>query len=154
MVGWFRTANKAVACVFGAVYTVLFGYSAYMFGPEYFRNGRSKISTVYHRIPRNAPPQQKNNDPPVEKMMQEFDERLNKWTPTLCILLLIMAAASVECIIVWNRVSGVNDMFSTGQLIPLVVGVGGLIQVLYKLTNQEVRVPLVHRNRAPVGQRK
>lgn len=76
----------------------------------------------------------------------ESADRLNKWTPAMCIILLFMSVVSVECVIMWNEVHGVNDMFSTGQLIPLVVGLGGLIQVLHKLMNQDNRVHYIHRN--------
>lgn len=148
--GWFRTANKAIACFFAFIYTILFGYSAWNFGPEYLRNTRAKFSTLYHSVPRQAPlePQSKA-EKGIDEIMEvaaESADRLNKWTPAMCIILLFMSVVSVECVIMWNEVHGVNDMFSTGQLIPLVVGLGGLIQVLHKLMNQDNRVHYIHRN--------
>lgn len=65
--------------------------------------------------------------------------RLPRWTPAVCLLVLVLAVVASELVIVWNGATGVSDIFSTGQLIPLVVGIGGLIQVLYKLKNQEDR---------------
>lgn len=65
--------------------------------------------------------------------------RLPRWTPAVCLLVLVLAVVASELVIVWNGATGVSDIFSTGQQIPLVVGIGGLIQVLYKLKNQEGR---------------
>ncbi|KAI5843912.1 hypothetical protein DFP73DRAFT_69642 [Morchella snyderi] len=148
--GWFRTANKAIACFFAFVYTILFGYSAWNFGPEYLRNTRAKFGTLYQSVPRQAPVEtQSKTEKGLDEIMEvaaESADRLNKWTPAMCIILLFMSAAAVECVIMWNGVHGVNDMFSTGQLIPLVLGLGGLIQVLHKLMNQDNRVHYVHRN--------
>ena len=47
--------------------------------------------------------------------------------------MLVFYAIAVEFMIKWNRISGVNKVNSTGQLLPLVVGVGGLFRVLGKL---------------------
>lgn len=43
---------------------------------------------------------------------------------------IVIVMAAVESTLVWNRVNGVSDLGSAGQLIPLVVGVGSLLQVL------------------------
>lgn len=136
--GWFRTANKVASILFAIVYTVLFGYSVYNFGPKYYHNGKAKITTAYRRIP--AP-----EESPGDVLEQGLKEVVNgsmklpRWTPAVCLLVLVLAVVASELVIVWNGVTGVSDIFSTGQLIPLVVGVGGLIQVLYKLKNQEDR---------------
>lgn len=39
----------------------------------------------------------------------------------------------VELLIKWNHISGVNQMGSTGQVLPLVVSVGSLIGVLCQI---------------------
>lgn len=152
--GWFRIANKVASIIFGVVYTVLFSYSVYNFGPDAYHNGKAKFTTVYRRLPgHSAPviqvvPDKTEPDNVLEQGLKEAvngSMRLPKWTPALCFLLLFLAAMASEFVIAWNGVRDVNDIFSTGQLIPLVVGIGGLIQVLYKLKNQENRVHLVHR---------
>jgi hypothetical protein len=38
---------------------------------------------------------------------------------------------AAELTIKWNTISGVNNLFSAGQLIPFVIGVGSLLRVLY-----------------------
>lgn len=136
--GWFRTVNKVAAIMFAVIYTVLFGYSVYNFGPEYYHNGKAKI-TAYRRLP---VPEEEGPGDMLEQGLKEVvngSMRLPKWTPAVCFLVLVLAVVAVELVIVWNHVTGVNDIYSTGQLIPLVVGLGGLVQVLYKLKNQEDR---------------
>lgn len=133
--GWFRTANKVVAVISAVVFTVLFGYSVYNFGPDYYHNGKAKI-TAYRRA------SAVEAGDVLELGLNEVvngSMKLPKWTPAGCLLILILSVAAVELVIKWNNVMGVNDIYSTGQLIPLVVGIGGLIQVLFKLTNQDHR---------------
>ena len=36
----------------------------------------------------------------------------------------------------WNRISGVYVLGQTGQLIPLVIGIGGLIKTFYTINNE------------------
>lgn len=146
--GWFRTANKVASILFSIVYTVLFGYSVYNFGPEYYHNGKAKIA-AYRKLP--AP--KENPGDTLEQGLKEAvngSMRLPRWTPAVCLLVLILAVVASELVIVWNGVTGVSDIFSTGQLIPLVVGIGGLAQVLYKLKNQEDRAEYLLRG-APGG---
>ena len=40
----------------------------------------------------------------------------------------------IELTLYWNGVGGVYDVNSTGQLIPLTIGLCGLVQTLYVLT--------------------
>lgn len=150
--GWFRTVNKVASIFFAVVYTVLFGYSVYNFGPEYYQNGKTKITTVYRRLPEHHQPEEEP-DNALEQGLKEAvngSMKLPRWTPAVCLLVLILAVIAGELVIVWNGVTGVNDVLSTGQLIPLVVGMGGLVQVLYKLKNQDDRAAYLVR-RAPGG---
>lgn len=152
--GWFRVANKVASLIFALIYTVLFGYSVYNFGPEYYHNGKTRFTTVYRKLPRHSAPMAQEipvEPEPDNSLEQGLKEAVNgsmklpKWTPALCFLVLVLAVLASELVIAWNGIRDVNDIFSTGQLIPLVVGVGGLIQVLYKLKNQEDRVHIIHR---------
>ena len=45
--------------------------------------------------------------------------------------LIIILILQVELTIVWNHVSGLQSLSSLGQLIPFILGVGGLIKVLW-----------------------
>ena len=47
------------------------------------------------------------------------------------LLLIIILAIQVELTIIWNHVSGLNSLTSVGQLIPFILGVGGLLNVLW-----------------------
>ncbi|PWW75579.1 hypothetical protein C7212DRAFT_345521 [Tuber magnatum] len=130
---WFRTANKFISIVFAAIFTVLFGYTVWNFGPEFWR--RTPMGR-YKKLSAKVEPKSGG-----EQALQELTSgRMPKWTPALCAIVLIVSVLAVECVIAWNQVRDVNDILSTGQLIPLVVGVGGLIQVLYKMTDTDVRV--------------
>lgn len=55
------------------------------------------------------------------------------WTFTAVknLLLIILFITQVELTIVWNHVSGLNNLTSLGQLIPFILGVGGLLKVLW-----------------------
>lgn len=46
---------------------------------------------------------------------------------------MVLVTLAVELMIKWNRIGGVNRVNSTGQLVPLVVGLGGLLRVANKL---------------------
>jgi len=127
---WFRTANKYVSIVFTVIFTILFGYTVWNFGPEFWR--RTPLGK-YRKLPAR--------EEPKSEVLQEITSgKMPKWTPALCVIILIVSVFAIECVIAWNGVRDVSDIFSTGQLIPLVVGVGGLIQVLYKMTDTDVRV--------------
>ncbi|KAH0606678.1 uncharacterized protein H6S33_003512 [Morchella sextelata] len=86
--GWFRTANKAVACFFAFIYTILFGYSVWNFGPEYVSNTRTKFSTMHHSVPPQAllEPQSvtERGTAEIREVEAESADRLNKWTPAMC----------------------------------------------------------------------
>ena len=49
------------------------------------------------------------------------------------ILVYVFFAIGIELSIKWNHISGVNQVNSTGQLLPLVVGTAGSLKVLLKL---------------------
>ena len=46
---------------------------------------------------------------------------------------LVFFVITVELMIKWNRIAGVNTVKSTGQLLPLIIGIGGLFRVLHRL---------------------
>jgi hypothetical protein len=47
-------------------------------------------------------------------------------------IVLVLFTVSTELIIKWNQISGVNSIQSTGQILPLIVGVGSLIRIIWK----------------------
>ena len=46
---------------------------------------------------------------------------------------------TIELIIKWNHIQGVNTLGNTGQILPLIVGGSGLLRVLYKTVYKVVR---------------
>lgn len=46
---------------------------------------------------------------------------------------LILFIVSVEMMVRWNHIQGVNSLGSTGQLLPLIIGVGGMFRVIHNL---------------------
>ncbi len=46
-------------------------------------------------------------------------------------LFIVILVLQVELTIFWNNVSGLQSLSSLGQLIPFILGVGGLIKVLW-----------------------
>lgn len=60
------------------------------------------------------------------------------WLNGLCIIWTIL---SVETTLIWNNIVGIYDIRSTGQLIPFIIGVTGLLSLLHSLS---VRASAVH----------
>ena len=44
---------------------------------------------------------------------------------------------AIELSLYWNSISGVTNMGQVGQLVPLVVGIGGLVKVLWVWLKRE-----------------
>lgn len=47
-----------------------------------------------------------------------------------CCLLFTIA---IELAIVWNRIGGLDNVGAVGQLVPAVIGIGGLVKVMWTL---------------------
>lgn len=47
------------------------------------------------------------------------------------LVIIVMLVVQVELTIAWNHVSGLQTLNTLGQLIPCILGVGGLVQVLW-----------------------
>ena len=60
------------------------------------------------------------------------DQRL-RWLHSAigCLFIVIVQVVSVELTIRWNNIRGLQNIGSVGQLVPLMIGVGGLSNVLY-----------------------
>jgi hypothetical protein len=50
---------------------------------------------------------------------------------TACILGLVLSIAGTELTLYWNKIEGVYSANTTGQLIPLILGLFGAIRVIY-----------------------
>lgn len=55
------------------------------------------------------------------------------------LVILALLVASVEVTIQYNGIRGVQSMSSVGQLIPAVIGIGGLVRVVWGLMAQQIR---------------
>jgi hypothetical protein len=51
----------------------------------------------------------------------------------VCVFFLIYSTISIELTLVWNSVSGVYNVASTGQIIPLVAGLSMLVGTIWEL---------------------
>ena len=54
------------------------------------------------------------------------------WKPAGAGLVMVFCITAVELVIRWNRIENVNSILSTGQLIPFVIGLGGLGKILFR----------------------
>ena len=67
------------------------------------------------------------------------------WRPRLTAIVLVAGPRKrpsqlrsfVELTIAWNRISGVHDIGSTGQVIPLFIGLGLLMTVIWTLVRKK-----------------
>ena len=58
----------------------------------------------------------------------------------LSIFSIVYSIIAIELTLVWNNVSGVYNVNSTGQVIPLIAGSGILISVFWKMRHISVRI--------------
>lgn len=144
LTSWFRTIHKIVSAGSLLVFAVLFGYTIYQYGSEFI--DRSFVGTY-----RRKRYEKKNT---FEKFIEEAVDPngelpvVHKFTPALCVFILCVTIAAIECLIEWNQIVDVNEAFSTGQLIPLVTGVGGLVRVLYLMWSEpNLRLHVVHKDK-------
>lgn len=61
------------------------------------------------------------------------------FTQVFKVFYLVFSVLGIELTLVWNHISGIYTVGSIGQLIPFVIGLGGLIQVCYDIW-KEVRI--------------
>lgn len=85
-------------------------------------------------------PDYKSIDSRALQIVLDFElTRMSKntfvWTllyrASLALLIVIFLVLSIELSIYWNHISGVASVSQVGQLIPAVIGVGGLVKVLW-----------------------
>jgi hypothetical protein len=73
----------------------------------------------------------------LDGAISDFNHRLRWAQPTLYAvnaLFLIWAIIAVELCLIWNQVTLVYTLNSTGQLIPLIIGVVGLLRLIQGLS--------------------
>lgn len=58
--------------------------------------------------------------------------RIWAWMAVQSFIVIVILIVQVELTIVWNNISGLKSLRSLGQLIPFILGVGGLVQVLWR----------------------
>jgi cation transport ATPase len=83
-----------------------------------------------------------------EREEERKREREEKRENVLCIIETVFRVASIamvilvtELTIAWNKIQGVNDTKSVGQLIPLMIGVGGIGHVLLVAIREAIKGP-------------
>ena len=69
---------------------------------------------------------------PLPDLLARVESLVASFTTIMFSSLYVFSAIGIELTIKWNHISGVNQVNSTGQLLPLVVGVAGSLRVLLK----------------------
>lgn len=62
----------------------------------------------------------------------------------IALIFLVWAVLAVEFTLAWNHISEVYDVSTTGQVIPLVVGIGFITTVFWKLAHEQVSIYLIN----------
>ncbi|KAI5776717.1 hypothetical protein EDC01DRAFT_681526 [Geopyxis carbonaria] len=133
--GWFALLHKIVSLLAVGVFTVLCGWTVFRHWRTFVE--RSFVGAYRARQHRKLPP---SSD--TEKLLDDLitpgsdSPVVHKISPIICVVVLLISVAANEMLIRWNGIVGVNDAFSTGQLIPMVTGIGGLIRVCYMMWAQ------------------
>ena len=53
---------------------------------------------------------------------ENFKSFVNFWTKCMSCVVLLLVVLAIELTLYWNQISGVNTVDSTGQVIPMVIG--------------------------------
>jgi len=84
----------------------------------------------------NEPAPQEPIGPSTKALDASKDKFLEKnppwWKPALAGAAMLLAIIAVELVISWNNIQGVNTILNTGQLIPFVIGLGGLGKICFR----------------------
>lgn len=160
--GWYQMVLEVISSVAFGTFTLLFFYFMYTRGGQMVND--SFIGSWRRKKKKKQQKEEEAKEPEVErpraadlpekpKLVKRVTGFLknptgkppkpaedkffpHKWTPACCIFVFACAVAAIECMIVWNGITGVGEVFSTGQLIPLVTGVGGLLSELHGIWDQ------------------
>lgn len=116
---WFRTFWKVVFIIGASIYgtIVVFGGFGLLVGGWKLLTGHAKLSLSGHPADNGS----------------EFDIPNTSKSNIAFSTALVLFIIGVELMIKWNHIQGVNDIGSTGQLLPLIIGVGGTFRVVYRL---------------------
>ena len=60
------------------------------------------------------------------------------------ITIMVISMISIEFTLKWNRLEDIYSINSTGQIIPLMVGIGSMIAVIWKLWRDILVILIVH----------
>jgi threonine/homoserine efflux transporter RhtA len=76
--------------------------------------------------------------------------RFYRQYPYWNVAVLIWTIISIELTLIWNNIDDVHSISSTGQLIPFVTGVAGILKVFYVWMGQRIGESKVTTNAAYV----
>lgn len=62
---------------------------------------------------------------------------MNRVIAAICLIIYVWLIIAVELTLKWNAVEGVYMIDSTGQVIPLVVGLGIMINITWRFIHKE-----------------
>ncbi|KAF8428696.1 hypothetical protein EV426DRAFT_571309 [Tirmania nivea] len=109
--------------------------------------GRAKPKPeIYNESPVTTPPESQTLSPSNNEVpgLQYVKIRLLDVILSGTLLIFIIA---VELIIRWNKIEKVQSIRSTGQLLPVIIGVGGVGRVLMRLISDSLEQAALHRQR-------
>jgi hypothetical protein len=127
-----------VFVIFGVPYMVYVGFL--FFSKKEYKDEDAKDPAAEQGPSVGQPPAETASDGSLEvtavgSVAQEENEGFFK--PSLTSLgmsgILVFFIITIELMIRWNRINGVNTVDSTGQLLPLIIGIGGIFRVLHRL---------------------
>lgn len=151
---WYRKTNFALAVIASSVTGVVFvGYIQHyykMMWAEFYSAFKDQTSGEFGGLlagmdggeagagPGSDPTTgvQEPQGPSAGGLAASKDKFLEKnpewWKPATAFTVALLAIIAVELLISWNNISGVNTILNTGQLIPFVIGIGGLAKIMFR----------------------
>lgn len=141
LAGWFRTLLKVlfILAAIPAYGSMIYGTN-FLVGEGYrffFRSGwQGRV-----KPPRTPSP----GDPDEEEEKPGFHPKFQRGNFGFSGALILFIIA-VELTIRWNKIEGVQDVGSTGQLLPVIIGVGGVGRVLMKLVTDMLEQVAIESN--------
>jgi uncharacterized membrane protein YuzA (DUF378 family) len=85
----------------------------------------------------------------MRRSVRHLWDAIHRFMLATDVLIVIWTVLAVELSLIWSHVTGIYEISSTSQLIPLVVGLSGVmqntLQVLYKKTREVSQLYLAAR---------
>ncbi|KAF8464432.1 hypothetical protein BDZ91DRAFT_849723 [Kalaharituber pfeilii] len=152
---WYRKTNFAFAvtgsAVLGTIFVGFIQHYYMLIWTEFWAAFKDQTSGEFGGLiagmdgggaepaPEAAPPQMVTGAKELAASKDRYAPEANPpwWKPALAAATMVVCIITVELLITWNNIAGVNTVLNTGQLIPLVIGIGGLLKILFRWWQME-----------------